>query len=138
MKRLIAFLMLGIFLFANCAGREPNLVKVHQFGDEEKSCMTLEREIIFIEEEIRRLVPKTDKTGKNVALGVTGAFFMVPLFFMDFSKAEKMEINALRERYNYLTTLAAEKGCKRSSSDEKKPKDLGDSNLPVEQKDSQP
>lgn len=58
-----------------------------------------------------QLVPSTEKTGKNVALGVTGAFFLVPLFFMDFSQAEQIEVNAYRQRYNHLAILAMEKGC---------------------------
>ncbi len=64
-----------------------------------------------IETEVNRLVPKTDKTGKNVVLGTAGAFFLVPLFFMDFSQAEQIEINAYRQRYNHLAIVSMEKGC---------------------------
>jgi hypothetical protein len=104
-----------LFLFAvfatGCGGRAANPVMVHQHGDRNLSCAAIERECCFIEEEISRLMPKTEKTGKNVALGVTGAFFIVPLFFMDFSHAEQIEVNAYRQRYNYLLILAEEKQC---------------------------
>ncbi|MGE8519715.1 hypothetical protein MTR80_06180 [Alcaligenes aquatilis] len=98
-------------LLAGCAGRAANPVMVQQYGDNAKSCQALELDMSYIESEVQRLVPDTEKTGKNVALGVTGAFFLVPLFFMDFSQAEQMEVNAYRQRYNHLAILAMEKGC---------------------------
>jgi hypothetical protein len=84
---------------------------VHQYGDHQKTCLALEREMAFIETEIQRLMPKTDKTGKNVALGVAGAFFLVPWFFMDLSQAEQMEVDAYRQRYNHLLIIAGDKEC---------------------------
>jgi hypothetical protein len=65
----------------------------------------------FIQGEIQRLIPQTEKTGKNVALGVTGFFFIVPLFFMDLSQAEQIEVDAYRQRYNHLLIIAADKQC---------------------------
>lgn len=67
--------------------------------------------MVFIEGEIQNLIPQTDKTTKNTVLGVTGFFLIVPLFFMDLSKAEQMEIDAFRRRYNHLVILADEKQC---------------------------
>ena len=65
----------------------------------------------FIEGEISRLIPQTEKTGKNVALGVAGWFFIVPWVFMDLSKAEQMEVDAYRQRYNHLMILVDEMNC---------------------------
>ena len=84
---------------------------IQQYGDNEKSCQALEREIAFIQGEIQRLIPQTEKTGKNVALGVTGFFLIVPLFFMDLSKAEQTEVDANRQRYNHLVIIAGDKQC---------------------------
>jgi hypothetical protein len=98
-------------LLISCAGRAANPVAVHQYGDKRKSCKALEHEIAFIEQEIQRLIPKTEKTGKNVALGITGFFLIVPWFFMDLSKAEQIEVNALRQRHNHLVILSEEKEC---------------------------
>ena len=94
-----------------CAGRAANPVMVNQYGDEGKSCKALEKEILFTEEEIKRLMPETDKTGKNVALGVAGAFLIVPWFFMDLSKAEQIEVDAFRRRHNRLIIIAEDKKC---------------------------
>ena len=109
-KALVAAFV-AIAFCVGCAGRAANPVMVQQYGDDKKSCQALEREMAFIQSEIQRLIPQTDKTGKNVALGVTGFFFIVPLFFMDLSEAEQMEVNAYRQRYNHLLIIAGDKQC---------------------------
>lgn len=108
--KLMAFLLIIVFSIG-CAGRAANPIMTHQYGDDKRSCKALEMELSQIEQEIQRLVPKTEKTGKNIALGVAGAFFLVPWFFMDLSKAEQIEVNAYRQRYNHLVILAVEKNC---------------------------
>ena len=107
----MAIVVITAALVIGCAGRAPNPVMIQQYGDDKKSCQALEREMTFIQGEIQRLVPQTEKTGKNVALGVTGFFFIVPLFFMDLSKAEQMEVDAYRQRYNHLLIIAGDKEC---------------------------
>ena len=104
---LIFFLVTAIA----CAGRTANPVMAVQFGDRKKSCEALELEMAQTRQEITLLLPDTEKTGKNVLLGIAGAFIIVPWFFMDFSQAEQMEINALRQRYNQLGLIAVDKGC---------------------------
>jgi len=84
---------------------------VYQHGDEARSCDALGTELEMIEDEILDLVPQTDKTTKNVSLGVAGMFLLVPFFFMDLSKAEEIEIKALTKRYNHLLEIAETKGC---------------------------
>ena len=85
---------------------------VAQYGDYQKSCKALEFEMMTIQGEIQRLLPKSDKTGQNVALGVAGWFLLVPWFFMDFKNAEQTEYEAYRQRYNHLATIALDKKCK--------------------------
>ena len=84
---------------------------VDQVGDNRKTCATLEAEMKGVQAEIQRLLPESDKSGKNIGLGVAGAFLLVPLFFMDLTESEKIEINAYRQRYNRLNILATEKKC---------------------------
>lgn len=114
-KKTVSIIITVAFI-TGCAGRAANPVTVNQYGDNGKSCKAIESEIRFIDSEVARLVPATEKTGKNVALGVADAFFLVPWFFMDFSQAEQMEINALRQRYNHLSILAGEKNCELQQS----------------------
>ena len=106
----VSILAISTMLVA-CGGRAANPVMIQQYGDKNKSCKELEFEIANAQSEISRLLPKKDKTAKNVALGVTGFFFIVPLFFMDFKNAEAKEYEAYRQRYNHLTILAMSKDC---------------------------
>lgn len=110
MKKSIS-LLLTIIMLSACGGRTANPVMAQQYGDHRKSCKALETEMVGIQQEIARLVPDTDKTGKNVALGIAGAFVLFPWFFMDFSHAEEEEVNAYRQRYNNLVSIAADKNC---------------------------
>ncbi len=112
MKKLVNLaLCVSIFSLTACGGRTPSPVMIAQYGDQNKNCKALEFEMTTIQGEIQRLLPKTDKTGKNVALGVAGWFFLVPLFFMDFKNAEAVEYEAYRQRYNHLASLAMSKDC---------------------------
>ena len=107
-KLVISLMFMGI---VGCAGRAANPVMVQQYGDQNKSCEAIEKELAFIESEVQRLSSKTEKTGKNVGLGVAGALLIVPWFFMDFSESEQVEIDAFRRRYNHLIILAEDKKC---------------------------
>ncbi|MFM1806932.1 MAG: hypothetical protein RL212_1191 [Pseudomonadota bacterium] len=111
MKKLITSTLITSLLLSACAGRPANPVMVDQVGDNKKTCATLEAEMKGVQAEIQRLLPESDKSGKNIGLGVAGAFLLVPLFFMDLTESEKIEINAYRQRYNRLNILATEKKC---------------------------
>jgi hypothetical protein len=109
-KTLVAVAILAMAAYG-CAGRTPNPVAGYELGDDRKSCNSLKAELANTHADIQRKLPDVNKTGQNVALGVTGAFLLVPLFFMDFSKADQIEVEALRRRYNNLVILASEKSC---------------------------
>jgi len=104
-------MLIAVLALSACGGRTPAPVMAYQYGDDSKSCKALVYEIKNIELEIQRLLPKTDKTAKNVVLGVTGYFLIVPLFFMDFKNAEAVEYEAYRQRYNHLSSIAMTKNC---------------------------
>jgi len=110
-KRLSVFLILMLATSA-CGGRTAAPVMAAQYGDTSKNCKALEYEMTAAQNEMNRLLPKSDKTGQNVALGVAGAFLLVPWFFMDFKNAEQTEYEAYRQRYNNLASLAMSKNCK--------------------------
>lgn len=112
MRKPVCLLLSALIFLAGCAGREANLVQVRQLGDEQQTCNGLRTELYYIENEISRLLPKSDKTGRNIALGATGILFIVPLFFMDLKQGEKKEIEAYRQRYNHLLMITQQKDCK--------------------------
>lgn len=111
LKKPVCSLMIVGMLLTACGGRTAHPVMAVQYGDDQKSCEALEFEMANAQAEIARLLPKTDKTGKNVALGVAGWFLIVPWFFMDFKEAEAIEYQAYRQRYNHLASLAMSKDC---------------------------
>jgi hypothetical protein len=110
--KLTAFVLSICVFLSACAGRAANPVLLDQVGDNQKSCDTLQVEMAGIQSQIQKLIPESDKTGKNVGLGIGGLFLLgIPWFFMDLTDAEKAEINAYNMRYNKLTTLATQKKC---------------------------
>jgi len=110
-KALVPLVMAAVVTTYGCAGRTPNPVAAYELGDDRKSCSALKAELSHVDAEITAKLPDVDKTGRNVALGVAGAFFLVPWFFMDLSKADQVEVEALRRRHNNLLILSAEKNC---------------------------
>lgn len=114
MKKNIIAVICIIATISACGGRKANPISTMQFGDENKSCKSINYEMTANQQEIDRLIPETDKTAKNVALAVTGWFLIVPWFFMDLSKAEEQEISALRKRNDQLAAISINKNCSRS------------------------
>lgn len=103
-------LLLALIL-SSCMGRAPNPISVKNIDDEHLSCDRIKIEISTLEEKIRRLIPDTEKTGSNVALGAAGILFLPLWCFMDLSDAEKVEIEACRDRIGHLTSFYKEKKC---------------------------
>jgi len=110
-SKIISGICIITHLLTGCAGRSANPINSNQPGDYQKTCSSLLSEMNDIQGSINKLLPKENRTGQNVALGIAGAFFIVPWFFMNFSDAEKIEIEAYRTRYNNLTRIYNEKRC---------------------------
>lgn len=103
---------LAVVLLSGCAYRQPNPVSQYNPGDEKKSCQHLQAEMAELREEVKRKVgANSDTSGNNIALGVAGAFFIVPWFFMDLSDADKVEAESMVRRYNALRRIALDKQC---------------------------
>jgi hypothetical protein len=111
MKKTIISLCAATILLSACAGKTPSPVPQYQPGDEHLTCTQIRQELMDNHTKIMNLVPKENKMGKNIALGVAGAFTIVPWFFMDFSDAERVEVQAYQLRDNWLHTLADKKKC---------------------------
>lgn len=98
-------------ILAACAGRVANPSASYRIGDDAMSCSEIKAELSHVQSRVDALVPESEKTGKNVALGVAGWFLIVPWFFMDLSKSEQVEIKAYQERYLSLEKLYSRKDC---------------------------
>jgi hypothetical protein len=76
------------------------------------SCQSIVSEM----ESMTNLVKQKDselngQIAKNSALGVTGFFLVVPLFFMDTSDAKTVEGQAAKARFEKLQQLYGDKNC---------------------------
>jgi len=105
MKKNIISAISLFLIFAGCAGRESNPVPAYYPGDEKRSCMSLQAEMAQIQNNIQRLSPYENKFWTNTFWFL----FFTPL--MDLKDAEKIEIEAYRQRYNRLMLIATEKNC---------------------------
>jgi len=113
LKLIIASIVVVLFVAQGCAGRSAHPVTVVQSGDAKKTCKALRKETQQILRRIHKMVPYIKKKDKKTVLKmVTGALIIIPWFFVDMKDAEKVEANALRERYNYLSTLVGERNCR--------------------------
>ena len=113
LKPIISAIVVVLFVAQGCAGRSAHPVAVVQSGDAKKTCKALRKETKQILQKIHKMVPYIKKKDKKKVLKmVTGALIIIPWFFVDMKDAEKVEANALRERYNYLSTLVGERNCR--------------------------
>jgi hypothetical protein len=116
MCNITSIALIASTLLSGCAGRSAHPIKSWQPNDQSLSCNSLLAAMSESESNINKLIPESEKTGKNVALGIGGLFFFPIWFFMDFSDAEKVEINAQRDRYNHLSRLYMDKGCNKQAA----------------------
>ena len=111
MKVVGIYVLIGVMCFAGCGGRVANPIQTYLPGDDTRSCEGLNIQMSQLDSDMRRILPKTNKSGTNLLCGVAGAFLIVPWFFMDFKGADKIEYDAMRNRYNHLLVIASEKDC---------------------------
>jgi len=109
--RLFIVILLSLSVTA-CGGRNASPITVARVGDSQLRCDELISEMATLDSEARKKLGKSaNQTSTNVGLGVAGAFLLVPWFFMDFSAAERIEAEAMRDRYLHLQRLASRKKC---------------------------
>lgn len=112
MKKVIIIGAASFLLITGCASRPPNTMSTYMPGDSERSCASLMHEMSNIENEMnRKWGERNQQIGTNVALGVAGAFLIVPWFFMDMSGAERTEWESYKKRFDYLGVILADKKC---------------------------
>jgi len=112
MKKEITSAVLASILLIGCSGRQANTVSEYHPGDAKKTCNALGMEVSNLETDMnRKWADKNNQTGANVALGVAGAFLLVPWFFMDFGGADQTEYESFKRRRDYLKVTLADKDC---------------------------
>ena len=113
LKKIIAlFLVVSI---TACSTTTPNAVPVAQVGDETKSCDAIANDMqLMVTTKTTAEADKSKQVASNVALGVLGAFLIVPWFFMDLGGAHTAEQKAAQARYDRLQQMQIDKKCPRS------------------------
>ncbi|HFC8542753.1 hypothetical protein [Neisseria weaveri] len=111
LKKAISGLLIATILSA-CTHRTANPIPISQADDASKSCSAILSEM----QEMKNasLTAEGDRNaqvGKNVVLGVTGIFLLVPWFFMDTGNAATVEQRAAEARYRRLLDMANERKC---------------------------
>jgi hypothetical protein len=112
MKKIVALLLIASISLMGCASKTPNPIPIAQVGDETKSCDAIANEMQQMND--TKLMAEGDgdsQVGKNVALGITGIFLIVPWFFMDLGNAATVEQKAAQARYQRLQQMAIDKKC---------------------------
>ena len=114
MKLGTIFLIGCFFLFA-CGGafRVAQPVDAYEYGDQDKSCDVLKKDIEICKKQYDQLVAdRNEKIAANAILGVTGALLFFPLLFIiDASDVDVIEINAQQKRYASLAKICQNKNC---------------------------
>jgi hypothetical protein len=102
--RLISVVVL-ISILSSCVSRIAHPIKIEQLEDEKMTCGDISFEVKNNESKIIALEKEIDGIHRrNVTKGIF--FFMIfPLFLMERSEAQDIEIKALGERNLHLTSL---------------------------------
>ncbi|WP_156171554.1 hypothetical protein [Yersinia massiliensis] len=99
-------------LISGCVHTTPMPVETSQPGDSIMTCQSIVSEMELMSNTVKEKDSELNgQIAKNSALGVTGAFLIVPLFFMDTSDAKTVEGKAAKDRFNKLKQLYSDKEC---------------------------
>lgn len=113
MKKILFATVLTLALVnAGCVSSTANPVPLAQVGDDSKSCNAITNEMQqMINKRLEAAGDRNAQVGGNVALGVLGAFFIVPWFFMDTGNAATVEERAAQARFERLQQMAIDRSC---------------------------
>lgn len=114
LKKAVMVLGFITILGTGCAGRTPHPISVAQIGDPQMSCQALRKEISHINTQVQKLIPKSDKSTRNFALGAAGLVIWPAWLFMDLSQADKKELKAYQARHQHLVKLYNAKQCSKT------------------------
>lgn len=113
MKRLL-FTGLIISILSGCISTPPNPgIQVQVAGDEQNSCTVIDTDLQQAQQAFDEAHSAHNwQVGSNIALGVTGALILIPLFFIDTGHGHSVDMQNAQARINHLATVKAAKGCR--------------------------
>src|SRR5690242_17580072 len=112
LNKRVASLLIVSLISASCAHTTPNPVALAQVGDDTKTCDGIANEMQqMVNTQTEAAGERNKQIGGNVALGIAGAFLIVPWFFMDLGNAATVEEKAAQARYQRLAQMQADRKC---------------------------
>lgn len=110
-RSIAAVLICSVFAYG-CASTTANPVQLAQLGDDTKTCDAITNEMQqMIQAKAVAEADRNKQIAANVALGVAGAFLLVPWFFMDTSNAATVEERAAQARHQRLYQMQIDRKC---------------------------
>lgn len=110
-SKILSISLLSLFI-SGCVHTTPMPVQASQPGDSIMTCQSIVSEMELMSNTVKEKDSELNgQIAKNSALGVTGVFLIVPLFFMDTSDAKTVEGKAAKDRFNKLKQLYSDKEC---------------------------
>lgn len=111
-NRHVAAIVVAALISAGCAHTTPNPVALAQVGDDTKTCDAIANEMQqMVNTQTEATGERNKQIGGNVALGIAGAFLIVPWFFMDLGNAATVEEKAAQARYQRLAQMQVDRKC---------------------------
>jgi len=112
LNRRVASMLIVSLICVSCAHTTPNPVPLAQVGDDTKRCDAIANEMQqMVNAQISAEGDRNKQIGTNVALGIAGAFLIVPWFFMDAGNAATVEEKAAQARYLRLQQMQVDRKC---------------------------
>lgn len=128
-NKLVVSLLVSSLLTA-CAGREAHIVLATQSGDDALDCQQLLEAMVFNTKELDGLIKERNgDIAGNAAATITGAFLLIPLFFLDTKNAAAKEARGLVRRNQVLSERYRLKSCAPKLEDYKENKIALDANF---------
>jgi hypothetical protein len=109
LKKIGIYILVVLMGVTGCGGRVANPIPMNLPDDDTRSCLWIKLHMDQLDSDMRKVLPKTDKAGTNLICGLAGFVLIVPWFFMDLKGADRIEYDAMRDRYNHLLAMAVEK-----------------------------
>ncbi|MGO1120194.1 hypothetical protein ACTL6U_15925 [Rhodovibrionaceae bacterium A322] len=112
-KLMLSSALLALLLGTGCAGRDAAPVDTMTSYDKQMTCDDIVFEVNKNNDKLVDTVRELEEAkGQNVAVGLVGAVLFWPaLFALDLSDAEKIEIQALKDRNENLLRMGNARKC---------------------------
>ena len=117
MRQTLCVILCAAILAAGCAGRKATPISIQRLGDERRSAEAIHAEMASIDDQIAAKQKARNGTVIwNIFCGVTGFVVIIPWFLMNLKDAEGTEIEALKQRQIWLTSIIEDQAARNAAT----------------------